>query len=118
MFKPLILVLLFPILIAAFVVFDQLVRLEYSAYRHSWEADGKPHGFFWVPVEAKNVDGWLMNLGSGYARRRCSFRWLFSTPEWMRRDEKALRLVFWLRVLVLTWNVGMTGAVMAFLFIR
>ena len=35
-----------------------------------------------------------------------SFAWLFSTPEWMRGDDRALRLVRWLRVLVLSWNVG------------
>jgi hypothetical protein len=99
MFNPIILLLLFPVVIAAFIVFDQLVRLEYSSYRKNWEADGQPHGFFWVPAEAKSAGGWLVGFGSSFAMQRCTFGWLFSTPEWMRRDEKALRLVFWLRIL-------------------
>lgn len=109
--------LLFPVLIAAFIVFDQLVRLEYSSYRKHWEADGRPYGFFWIPAESKIAGGWLVSLGGGFARSRCTFSWLFSTPEWMRRDEKALRLVFWLRVLVLSCNVGVAGIVVASLFL-
>jgi len=116
MFNPVILLILIPILIAAFIVFDQLVRLEYSSYRKNWEADGKPHGFFWVPSGSKSSGGWLVGFGSSFAFHRCTFGWLFSTPEWMRRDERALRLVFWLRTLVLTWNLGIVGAVVAHLF--
>ena len=101
----------------AFVVFDQLVRLEYSSYRKHWEADGRPHGFFWVPAEAKIARGLLVNLGSWRARNRCSFGWLLSTPEWMRWDEKAMRLVFWLRVLVLVWNVGFIAPLLPFPFL-
>jgi hypothetical protein len=117
MLNPALLLLLFPVLIAAFVVFDRLVRLEYSSYRQHWEADGKPHGFFWVPAEAKLAGGWLVSLASWRARNRLSFGWLFSTPGWMRRDEKALRLIFWLRVLVLTWNVGIIAPLLAFLLL-
>lgn len=117
MFNPLIFFLLIPVLIAAFMVFDQLVSLEYSSYRKNWEADGKPHGFFWVPTESKSAGGWLVSFGSSFAFHRCTFGWLFSTPEWMREDEKALRLIFWLRVLVLTWNLGIIGAVVVYLFL-
>ena len=49
-------------MIAAFVVFDRLMRLEYSCHRKMWEADGKPHGFFWVPAESKAAGGWLAGL--------------------------------------------------------
>jgi len=117
MYNPLFLAFLFPILIAAFVVFDQLVRLEYSSYRMNWEADGKPHGFFWVPAESKSAGGWMVSFGSSFAFQRCTFGWLFSTPEWMRRDEKARRLVFWFRVLVLMWNLPIV-ADMALMFLR
>jgi hypothetical protein len=118
MINPIVLILLFPVAIAAFIVFDQIVRLEYSYYRKNWEADGKPHGFFWVLAESKAAGGWLVCLGSSFAMQRRTFGWLFSTPEWMWRDKRARRLVFWLRVLVLTWNVGILGAVTAFLFLR
>jgi len=100
---------LFPVLIANFLVFDQLVRLEYENYRMNWEADGMPHGFFWVPEEAKAAGGWVVRFGSSAALQCCTIAWLFSTPEWMRRDEKALRLVFWFRILGLVWIVGWFG---------
>lgn len=117
MFNPLILVILIPVLIATFVVFDKLVRLEYSSYRKSWEADGKPHGFFWMPDESKTTGGWSGGFGSSLARTRCAFGWLLSTPEWMRGDERGWRLVLWWRILTLTWNVGILGAVIIHLLL-
>ena len=95
--------------IAAFLLFDQLVRLEYKAHRGSWEADGQPHGFFWVPPESKLLGGWMMKLSSGIASKRCSLVWLFSTPEWVRRDERAGYFLFWYRLVALAWNVGILG---------
>ena len=115
MFSPLILLALLPCLIGGFVIFDKLVRLEYFSYRKHWEEDGMPHGFFWVPPEARMAGGWLVRFGSSSAKGRKSFAWLLSTPEWMQSDERALRLVFWLRILVLGWNVGLVGAIVAFL---
>jgi hypothetical protein len=46
MFSPLIFLALFPVLIAAFIVFDRLVWLEYLSYSSNSEKDRKPHGFF------------------------------------------------------------------------
>jgi hypothetical protein len=117
MFNPLILFLLIPVLIAAFALFDRLVRLEYSSYRKHWEADGRPHGFFWVPAESKSAGGWLVGFGSSAAFHRCTFSWLFSTPDWMRTNNAARRLIFWLRVLVVTWNIALVGAVLVHLFL-
>jgi hypothetical protein len=113
MLNPVILISLVPVGIAAFMVFDKLVRLEYLFYRKNWLADGKPHGFFWVPNEAKSAGGSMASFGSSFAFQRCAFKWLFWTPEWMRRDDRALRLVFWLRVLTLIWNLGIGGFVIA-----
>ena len=56
MLYPTIFLLFFPVLLTAFLVFDQLVRLEHSAYRKHWEADGKPHGYFWIPTESKSYE--------------------------------------------------------------
>jgi len=44
---PLVLVLLY-----GFVLFDRLLRPEYETHRQSWEADGRPSGFFWRPERA------------------------------------------------------------------
>ena len=79
--------------LAAFVMFDRLVRLEYQSFRKDWEKDGQPHGFFWVPPEVKRLGGWAVSLSSGFASKRCSYVWLFSTPDWVRKSEKARQLV-------------------------
>jgi hypothetical protein len=93
------------VLLTAFWMFDKLVRLEYASYRADWEQDGRPNGFLFHPPETKELDA----PRSWVAFNRCAFAWLFRTPEWMRQDERALRWVFWLRVSVLTWNVGILG---------
>jgi hypothetical protein len=103
------------VLLAAFLMFDRLVRLEYQSYRRNWEADGQPHGFFWVPPEVKRLGGWTVSFRSDFASKRCSYVWLFSTPDWVRRDEKAKQLLNWLRVLVVVWNTSiLLSAVFAF----
>lgn len=107
---------LFPVLIGAFIVFDRLVWQEYVSHRAHWEADGKPHGFFWVPPESTLANGWLVRFDSLVASRRNSLVWLFSTPEWAQGDRRAGRLLFWLRILVLTWTAGLVGAALARLF--
>ena len=95
--------LLVPLLFACFIAFDRLVRLEHASHRSAWESDGRPRGFFWSPAEAAA-------LRSHFARQRLSFTWLFSTPDWMRPDPSALRLVRRLRGLVLAWNLAILGA--------
>jgi hypothetical protein len=43
------------------------------------------------------------------AAQRCTWAWSFRTPEWMRQDREALRLVFRLRVLALAFALGVFG---------
>jgi hypothetical protein len=92
--------------LAAFIMFDRLVWLEYHSYRRNWEADGQPHGFFWVPPEVKRLGGWALSLRSDFASKRCSYVWLLSTPDWVREDQSAKRLLFGMRLLVVLWNVS------------
>lgn len=94
------------VLLAAFVMFDRLVWLEYHSYRSNWEADGRPHGFFWVPSEVKRLGGWAVSMRSDFASKRCSYVWLFSTPDWVRNDQKAKHLLYWLRILAVIWNAS------------
>jgi len=116
MFNPPILPALFAVFIGALVVFDRLVWREYVSHKAYWEADGKPLGFFWVPPESRLANGWVVRLDSLVASRRNSLVWLFSTPEWAQGDRRALRLLFWLRMLTLTWAAGFVGAVIIRLF--
>lgn len=93
-------------LAAAFVTFDKLVRLEYRCYRGAWEADGQPHGFFWIPGEVVRWGGWIVSARSSIASRRCAIAWLLSTPDWVRNDPDAKRLLLWMRVMVGFWNLN------------
>jgi hypothetical protein len=96
-----------PLLFVTLLMFDQLFRLEYTTYRKNWDADGQPHGFFWVPPEVRRFGGLLIKGRSSLAARRCAFFWLFKTPNWARSDNTALRLLFWIRLLLLISNMAL-----------
>src|SRR5882724_4581867 len=71
-------ILLFVLALATFALFDVLVRFEYANYRSEWERDGSPHGFFWVPEEAKaRFFRMFPSFRSSSARTSCSQKWLF-----------------------------------------
>jgi len=92
------------VLVSSFFTFDKLVRLQYEAHRSYWERDGGPRGFFWW---APGTRKWFrINLRSEWAFQRTNLRWFFSTPNWMRKDPQAVRLVRRFRLLVLIWNLG------------
>jgi hypothetical protein len=95
---------MFPVLLASFFIFDQIVRAEYLNHRAVWEADGQPHGVFWVPQECTLAGGWLVRLGSSVAKHHRWRVWLFSTPAWMKRDQHTLHLLYWWRALVIGWH--------------
>jgi hypothetical protein len=118
MIGPIILILQVAVLIGFFIVFDQLVRLEYSQHRKEWDADGKPHGFFWIPSESKSAGGWLVSFRSSKGFHRVVLAWLFSTPIWMRRDIRALKRVYLLRALAFIWNFGIAIIVAVSIFVQ
>jgi hypothetical protein len=118
MIGPIVLVFHLAVLLGAFIVFDQLVRLEYSQYRKAWDADGRPHRFFWVPSECTSAGGWLVSLRSSNAFRRNMFGWLFVTPSWMLTDTRALKRVYLLRALVFIWNFGLALTIAVILFVQ
>lgn len=76
---PLILFVLFAAFfgcaLRTFFLFDQILRKEHGDYRQSWEQDGKPIGFFWIPEGGKILEG-------SFARSGLFFKWAFSLPHW------------------------------------
>jgi|SRR5688572_15995002 len=100
---------LISVLFGTFLTFDQLVRLEYNSYRAQWEKDGTPRGFFWLPREywrSQDISWfgiWKAQYKSGWAMQKPQF-WIFSTPLWIKNDERAKKLLMRLRILVLIWN--------------
>jgi hypothetical protein len=101
---------LISVLLGAFLTFDQLIRLEYNSYRAQWEDDGTPRGFFWVPREYWRIQSpswfgrWKSQYKSSWSMQKANLFWLFSTPLWIKNDEKAKKLLKRMRVLVLIWN--------------
>ena len=101
---------LISVLLGSFLTFDQLIRLEYNTYRFQWETDGKPQGFFWFPREywrnqnLSLLDKWKSQYKSGWATQKVHLLWLFSTPQWIKNDDKAKKLLKRMRVFVLIWN--------------
>ena len=88
------------------LTFDKLVRLQYASHRTKWEEDGRPRGFFFRPPETRALGGLFVTRSSSWAFQKCSVLWVLSTPEWMRQDPRALRLVVRLRILMLASTAG------------
>jgi hypothetical protein len=82
------------VVLAAFWLGSRLIQIEYKFHRKDWEEDGKPADVFW-PVP-----------GSYLARMAVSTSWILATPDWMKSDRRALRMVLWYRVLLFIWIVG------------
>jgi len=93
------LIALIVVLISAFYFLDVLVRHEYQFHRNAWEEDGRPTGYVFCPLEATF-------FRSRLAFTRLSMAWLFWTPQWMRDDSGARKLLSRLRWCVLVWNIG------------
>jgi hypothetical protein len=99
------------VLLTAFFSFDGLVRHEYRFHRDTWEKDGRPRGFLFVPPERTF-------FGSNFAFHRCVWSWLFHTPSWVSGDPAAKTLHSRLRWCVLIWNIGFVAYFVLFLFFK
>ena len=52
------------------------------------------------------LGGLFATRTNSWAFQKCSVLWVLSTPEWMQKDQRALRLVIRLRVLTLASTAG------------
>jgi hypothetical protein len=105
-----ILVLAIAVLLYSFVMFDRLVKAEYTHARSAWEADGRPRGFFWHAPECT----WLR---SGWAVNRLGFIWLFKTPNWAAQSAHYRDWLKRFRICVLAWNITIVGLFVAFMLV-
>jgi hypothetical protein len=78
---------------------DRLVRREYHVHRQSWEDRGRPVGPFFAPEEARAFT-------SRFAFHFSTLRWLLSTPQWIRDDADAARLLRRLRWTMIALHTG------------
>jgi hypothetical protein len=89
--------------------FDQLIVREHALYHGHWRRDGKPIGFLYIPREARVLGGWAIRPGSVFALHKLTLVWLFSTPQWMRDDGEALRLLRRWRILNIVYAMAFLG---------
>jgi hypothetical protein len=62
--------------------YDLLIRTKSKRFPSEWAKDGKPLGMFHTPPDA------LLFRGS-ISRYRLMWKWIFQTPAWITKDEKA-----------------------------
>lgn len=96
---PVALISIAPLLVLDFVVVDRLVRLEYNFYRRSWEKDGKPIGPFFIPPQSRMFGGLWVSVKSRHALNKITIAWIFKTPQWVRDEAPASRLLLLHRLL-------------------
>lgn len=88
------------ILLAGFVAFDRLVKVQYGTHNQDWLTDHKPDGLLWRPPGRSHF--YRMNWSGSL----CLFLWLFRTPPWVKQDQVAGRHLRQFRVCILVWNMG------------
>jgi hypothetical protein len=86
------------VLLVGFVTFDSLVKIQHAEHVDAWLADGSPWGFFWRPPGSA--------FAGTFSRGWVSMKWILVTPEWVRDDQRAKKLLRRMRVCIGVWNVG------------
>jgi len=84
--------------VAGCLIFDKLIRLEYTLFRGNWQKDGRPFGIFWVPPEMKRA-GLREFIRSSSAHKRIIFNWLFAPPAWVEESSEARAWLYAYRIL-------------------
>jgi hypothetical protein len=91
--------LLIPILLWAFITFDNLIKLEHQKFHFQWMKDGEPSGMYWRPANFHR------SFRNGMATQKSMLLWLFKNPKWVESSDEASKLLKRYRVLVLAWNI-------------
>lgn len=98
------------ILCIPFFLFDALVRLQYKKHQEIWELDGKPSCYFWIVEGFSNWRFEGFAFKRQWAAQKCFMNWIRKTPDWMKTEPKALKLLFWLRfsyyAFIVVWIIG------------
>lgn len=83
--------------ISNFLIFDEILRIQYRNHYLEWVKDRKPHGFFFKPKEIKTFFG-MPGFRSWLAFQRRYFSLVLKTPKWINKEPKARKLIFWYRI--------------------
>ena len=87
----------------AMFALDKLVKYEYENLPEQWEKDGQPHGMFWRPKGKKtNLFNRFIRGNPGFV----FFRFVFTTPNWVKESSEPTSYIKQLRKFTLFWNIG------------
>jgi|WetSurMetagenome_2_1015567.scaffolds.fasta_scaffold698293_1 hypothetical protein len=83
--------------------FDKLIKYQYENLHQQWEKDRQPYGMFWKP-ELEKIG--MFNRVFFGSPAISSFRFIFTTPEWVKNDPESMSNIKKFRKFLLLWNVG------------
>jgi hypothetical protein len=86
------------LVIVAMMTFDQLLIIERERFPEQWMKDGSPATFYRQRSQFKR------GIKESFATNKCSMVWLFVTPQWIKGDGNAERILRRLRIIVAVWN--------------
>ena len=90
-------------LFRAMFALDKLIKYECENLPEQWEKDWQPTGMFWRP-KGKQVS--TMNRLFRGNPAIAFFRFLFSTPKWVKEHPEPAAHIKQLRRYTLFWNIG------------
>ncbi len=88
----------------AMFALDKLVKYECENLPEQWQKDGQPRGMFWRPKDRNS------SLFDRFIRSNSSFvffRFIFTTPKWVKESPEPTLYLRQLRKFTLFWNVGL-----------
>jgi hypothetical protein len=91
--------LLLFVLFIAYSTFNRLVKIERESFLEQWIDDGRPAEWNWRLFISHPRGDKLATLSSMAVL-------LFHTPEWVRENTQASRLLSRYRLSALIWNIG------------
>jgi hypothetical protein len=85
---------------------DSLLKYEFDNLPKQWNMDKQPRGMFWKPkVRSNNFLNRLFLSNPGVA----FFKFLFTTPQWVKDNPEPTKHIKEIRKFTLFWNIGVVA---------
>lgn len=89
----------FILLVAAFLLYDRVLRTLVFQFPEIWEKENSPIGMFWFPPNGKTFSG-------SFARNWFMLKLLFKNPDWAKSDRTTLNCLWAYRICVFSgWAI-------------
>ncbi len=81
------------VVLLSFLIFDRLLRIQFSEAHSDWERQGCMSGYFWPPPGSRET--------SRQERGNLLYNWLTDPPDWVKARASFWRLLGWANFLTL-----------------